>query len=82
MDTGRLIGVNIGMQHAILWGVETQVIHAGVIVRCRVDVMMALLEGSRGVGDDTTQIRILLFEWAVIRIWGLVTGTTTEKATG
>lgn len=41
--------------------------------------MMTRTEGSCGVGDNTTQVRILLFEWAIVRIYDLVTGTTTEK---
>ncbi len=39
---------------------------------------MAVLEGSRGVGDNATEIRIPLSGWTLIRITGLVSGTTAE----
>ncbi len=39
---------------------------------------MAVLEGSRGVRDNATEIRIPLSGWTLIRITGLVSGTTAE----
>ncbi len=39
---------------------------------------MADLEGSRGVRDNATEIRIPLSGWTLIRITGLVSGTTAE----
>ncbi len=39
---------------------------------------MADLEGSRGVRDNATEIRIPLPGWTLISITGLVSGTTAE----
>lgn len=39
---------------------------------------MAVLEGSRGVGDNTTEIRVPLPGWTLISITGLVSDTTAE----
>jgi len=40
---------------------------------------MAVLEGARGVGDNTTEIRIPLPGWTLINITSLVSGTAAEE---
>lgn len=39
---------------------------------------MAVLEGSSGVGDNATEIRVPLPGWTLISITRLVSGTTAE----
>lgn len=44
-------------------------------------MQVAMLERSSGVGDNATELRIILSEWTLISITDPVTCTTTEEDT-